>query len=155
VKKSAAVPASFCASVAALILSGCSSPVSVRRCVDPTSGTILPDIACTSPVTASTYRGGRYARVPTNTGSVCIDTTTNMPASDFNCRMSTGYYPGYYYGSHYYGRPSWGYGGAMNGGRISNFSSSPPSGAEIRSSTGSTISRGGFGSSGSGGSSGG
>ena len=162
-KKSAAVPATFCASVATLILSGCSSPVSVRRCVDPRTGTILPDMACSSPVTATTYRGGRYARVPMQTGSACIDTTTNAIVSDFNCRASVGYYPGYYYGSHLYMRPSWGYGGSMSGGRISNFSSSAPSGHEIRSSSGGVVSgagssgssstggvsRGGFGSSGS------
>lgn len=164
-KKSSAVPATFCASVAALILSGCSSPVSVRRCVDPTTGTVLPDVACTSPVTATTFRGGQYARVPTQNGSTCIDTKTNMPVPDANCRSSVGYYPGYYYGNHYYGRPSWGYGGSMMGGRVSNFSSSAPSGATIHNSSGgvvsspgssssSGVSRGGFGSSGSSGSSG-
>lgn len=167
-KKSSAVPATFCASVAALILSGCSSPVSVRRCVDPATGTVLPDVACASPVTASTYRGGRYARVPMQTGSVCIDTTTNQPVGDSNCRTSTGYYPGYYYGNHFYRSYGWGYGGSMNGGRMMGFTSTPPSGATIRSSSGSVVplpvsssgsssssgvSRGGFGSSGSSGSS--
>ena len=168
-KKSAAVPATFCASVATLILSGCSSPVSVRRCVDPRTGTVLPDVACASPVTAVTYRGGRFARVPTSTGTVCIDTTTNLPTSDFNCRASVGYYPGYYYGGHYFGRPGWGYGGSMSGGRIMGFSSSPPAGATIHSSSGgvvsnpnsgsgspsSGVSRGGFGGSGASGASGG
>ena len=162
-KKSSAVPATFCASVAALILSGCSSPVSVRRCVDPMSGTVLPDGACSNPVNATTYRGGQYARVSTSTGSVCIDTRTNMTVSDYNCRSSSGFYPGYYYGNHYYGRPGWGYGGSMSGGRIMGFSSSAPSGATIHSSSGSVVSspssgsgtsssgvsRGGFGSSGS------
>ena len=161
------MPAAFCASVAALILSGCSSPVSVRRCVDPTSGTVLPDGACASPVTAATYRGGRYARVPMQTGNVCIDTTTNQPVSDYNCRSSVGYFPGYYYGSHLYRSPGWGYGGSMSGGRMRNFSSSIPEGHEIHSSSGSVVSRpgssgsssssgvsrGGFGSSSSSGSS--
>ena len=162
-KKSTAVPATFCASVATLILSGCSSPVSVRRCVDPATGTVLPDVACSSPVTAATYRGGRYARVPMETGSVCIDTTTNQTVSPGLCTSSSGYYPGYYYyGSHLYRSPSWGYGGIYSGGRVSNFSRSAPSGATIHSSTGSVVStpssgsssssgvsRGGFGSSGS------
>ena len=146
-KKSAAVPASFCASVAALILSGCSSPVSVRRCVDP-SGTVLPDTACTSPVTASTYKGGRYARVRTETGSVCFDTTTNKPVDNALCTSSSGYYPGYYHGGMFYRSMGWGYGGSMNNGRMRNFSSTPPAGHDIKSSNGSTISRGGFGSSG-------
>jgi hypothetical protein len=154
VKKSAAVPATFCASVAALILSGCSSPVSVRRCVDPVTGTVLPDGACTSPVTAATYRGGRYARVRTETGSVCFDTSTNKPVADALCTTSSGYYPGYYHGGMFYRSYNWGYGGNYSNGRIRNFSTSAPEGHEIRSSSGSTISRGGLGSSGSSSSSG-
>ena len=148
------MPATFCAAVASMILNGCSSPVSVRRCVDPVTGTILPDAACTSPVRATTYRGGRYARVPNGVGSVCIDTSTNLPVSDALCRNSVGYYPGYYYGGRYYPRTSWGYDGNVSGGRISGFSSVPRDGADVHSSSGSVISRGGFGSSGSSGSGG-
>ena len=145
-KKSAAVPATFCASVAALILSGCSSPVSVRRCVDP-SGTVLPDTACTTPVTASTYKGGRYARVRTDTGSVCFDTSTNKAVSNSMCTSSTGFLPGFFMAGMLYRSSSWGYGGSMSGGRMRNFTSSPPSGHDIKSSNGTTVSRGGFGSS--------
>lgn len=151
VKKSSAVPATFCAAVASLILQGCSSPVSVRRCVDPATGTILPDNACASPVTAVAYRGGQYARVQTDNGSVCIDTRTNQPVSDSFCRSTTGYYPGYYHMGRYYPRMSWGYDGNVSNGRVMNFSSSPKDGADVKSSSGSVISRGtsrgGFGSS--------
>jgi hypothetical protein len=147
-KKSAAVPATFCATVAALILSGCSSPVSVRRCVDP-SGTVLPDTACSSPVTASTYRGGRYARVRAETGTVCFDTSTNKAVANSFCTSSTGYMPGFFMAGMLYRSSSWGYGGSMSGGRMRNFTSSAPQAHDIKSSNGSVISRGGFGSSGS------
>lgn len=136
-----------------MILQGCSSPVSVRRCVDPATGTVLPDGACTTPVTATTYRGGQYARVPKEGGSVCIDTKTNQVVSDAMCRNSTGYYPGYYYhAGRLFSRPSWGYDGNYTNGRVSNFTSAPKDGADVKSSSGTIISRGvtrgGFGSSG-------
>ena len=110
---------------------------------------------CNNPVTAATYRGGRYARVPNSNGAgyTCIDTTTNQMVADSMCRDSRGnyypgYYPGYYHMGHYYSRPSWGYDGTVRNGRVMNFSSAPKDGADVKSSNGSVISRGGFGSSG-------
>lgn len=149
-KKSAAVPATLCASVAALILSGCgSTPSTVRRCVDPATGTVMPDTACTTPVTASTYRGGRYARVRAETGSVCFDTSTNKQVANNLCTSTSSYYPGFFYGGMLYRSMGWGYGGSMMNGRMRNFTTTPPAGHDIKSSNGSVISRGGLGSSGS------
>ncbi len=110
---------------------------------------------CNNPVTASTFRGGRYARVPNGNGVgyTCIDTSTNMKVADTMCMNSSGYYPGYYHMGHYYPRTSWGYDGTMSNGRVSNFTSTPKEGADIHSSSGAVISRGGFGGSGSSGSS--
>ncbi|MBS1703132.1 MAG: hypothetical protein JST12_15825 [Armatimonadetes bacterium] len=156
-KKSSAVPATFCAAVAALILQGCSSPVSVRRCVDPTNGTILPDTACTNPIIATTYRGGRYARVPSSTGNVCIDTNSNQVVPDSYCRNTTSYYPGYYHAGRLIRSPRWGYDGSVSSGRVTNFTSTPRAGSDIHSSSGGFVShsststsRGGFGSTGRG-----
>ncbi|HLP00241.1 MAG TPA: hypothetical protein VK171_16710, partial [Fimbriimonas sp.] len=75
-KKSQAVPATLCAAIAALILEGCSNPTSVRRCVDPKSGTLLPDTACSNPITTPSNQ--RYVLVPSGNDQVCIDTTTNI-----------------------------------------------------------------------------
>ena len=45
-------------------------------------------------------------------------------------------------------RPSWGYDGQVSNGRVRGYASAPPSGASVRTPSGTTISRGGFGSSG-------
>lgn len=55
VKKSKAVPATFVAAVAVVMLAGCQTQRQVRRCVDEKTGQVLPDSYC-----GSTYvrRGG-------------------------------------------------------------------------------------------------
>lgn len=146
-KKSQAVPATLCAAIAAIILEGCSNPTSVRRCVDPATGTLLPDNACSNPITASSFRGGRYILVPDGTGQVCIDSQTNQSVARSMC--TSGHVgPGYYHMGRYY-RPGWGYDGVVNNGRVQNFTASPKNGADVKSSSGRVISRGGLGSTGS------
>lgn len=55
VKKSKAVPATFVAAVAVVMLSGCQTQRQVRRCIDEKTGQVLPDSYCSS--TYSGYRG--------------------------------------------------------------------------------------------------
>lgn len=140
------MPATFCAAVAILVLEGCSSRPSVRRCVDPT-GFILPDSACSSLTTLNTFRGGRYAYVPSVRGRVCVDLTTNREVP-INFCSGTGFYSNRFYQGGRLFAPSWGYDGtAGSNGYVRNFRSSPPDGADVRSSSGSLIRRGGFGGS--------
>lgn len=54
-KRSSSVPATFVAAVAATLLTGCSSPREVRRCVDD-RGQVLPDSACEYPRSNYGYR---------------------------------------------------------------------------------------------------
>lgn len=146
-KKSSAVPASFCAAVAILVLEGCSSRPSVRRCVDPSTGFILPDSACTSLTTLNTFRG-RYAMVTSDRGYVCVDIVANKEVPRNFCAGS-GYYSGRYWSRGRLFAPSWGYDGTpSSNGYVRNFRSSPPDGADIHNSSGRVIQRGGFGSSG-------
>jgi hypothetical protein len=151
VKKSSAVPAALCAAVGVAILEGCSSPSSVRRCIEPGTGKILPDSMCTSPVTATPYRGGRYALVPDTKGvDICFDTKSNIAVDRSLCRNAPRYGNGFIYAGLAAGlmRPSWGYDGQVSNGRVRGYASAPPSGASVRTPSGTTISRGGFGSSG-------
>lgn len=75
----------------------------------------------------------------------CVDSQGRV-YPDYECERRTGYRTGGYYG----GYPSWVYGGTQSSdGRIRNFRSTPTSGAEVVSSSGRVITRGGFGSSGS------
>ena len=151
VKKSSAVPAALCAAVGVAILEGCSSPSSVRRCVDPGTGQILADTMCSSPITATSYRGGRYALMPDSKGvDICFDTKTNLAVDRSFCRAGHRYTPGFVYMGlgRALSRPSWGYDGQVSNGRVRGYSSNPPSGASVRTPSGTTISRGGFGSSG-------
>lgn len=149
VKKSQAVPATLCAAAAVLILQGCSTRSTIRRCVDPSTGTLLPDTACSNPTAVSTYRGGRYARVNSEKGTICLDTVTNLSVSMSNCRGSS-MMPGAFFAAGRLLRPSWGYDGQVDSrtGRVTNFKSQPPANADIKSSTGRIISRSGLGSTG-------
>jgi len=46
VKKSKAVPATFVAAVAVVMLAGCQTERQVRRCIDEKTGQVLPDSYC-------------------------------------------------------------------------------------------------------------
>jgi hypothetical protein len=74
----------------------------------------------------------------------CVDDQGNV-LPDSACEQRRGYYRGGMY--HY---PGWGYGGAMQGNTLRNFSSTPSADADVITPSGRTISRGGFGRSGSG-----
>ncbi|AIE84099.1 hypothetical protein OP10G_0731 [Fimbriimonas ginsengisoli Gsoil 348] len=77
----------------------------------------------------------------------CVDASGNVLPDQY-CDQ-----PGMYRSSgiHYYGTPHWGYGGSMQGNVLRGFAASPSSDAEVVTPSGRTISRGGFGGSGSGG----
>ena len=100
------VPATLVAAIAAAMLTGCSQPREVRRCLDR-DGRMIDDRYCENP-RAHPYRSG---------GIVFI--------------------------------PSFGYGGSYNNGRYSGFNRSANPNADVVTPSGRTISRGGFGSTGS------
>jgi len=75
----------------------------------------------------------------------CVDAYGHV-LPDYMCG---GGYNGGYYGGVYYSSPHWGYGGNLNGGMVSGFHTTPSPNATVNDSMGNTISRGGFGSSGS------
>ena len=141
-KKSAAVPATFCAAVAALIIEGCGPSASVRRCVDPSTNRVLPDTVCEAPAVASVIPG-RYKWVTRGAARMCMDTTTNIQVSDINCQNTMGR------SNAFVRRGSWIYDGSVRNGVVSGFTSTPRAGADVQSSAGRVITRGGFGSTGS------
>lgn len=109
----------------------------------------MADTMCSSPVTASAYRGGRYAKINDASGrTLCFDTQTNAEAPMGNC-SSAGYYGGgYYYGGIGRGliRPSWGYGGTFSNGYVRGYSPTVPNDYDVKDSRGNVVRRG-FGSS--------
>jgi hypothetical protein len=113
---------------AALLASGCgSTPRDVRRCVDD-KGNVVSDSLCASG--AAQYR--------------CLDSKGNVVPDSYCANGTRGYSRSYY-------TPFWTYGGLMNGNRISGYSRTPRSGAEIVDSGGNWVGgtrRSGFGSSG-------
>lgn len=105
-KMSREVPATLIAAIAAAMLTGCSSPREVRRCLDK-EGRVIADQYCENP-----------SRYPYRSGGIVFI-------------------------------PSFGYGGSFSGGRVRGYNRAPSGNADVVTSSGRVISRGGFGSSGS------
>lgn len=141
-KKSSAVPATFCALVGSLLLEGCSRGMSVRRCIDPITGRVLPDSACSMPVVPASPLV-RYGFVQRGTERVCMDLDRNIQVPNSYCYNNTRSRT-----SVRALRGVWGYDGRISNGRVTGYSSMPRSGADIGDSSGRIIQRGGFGSSG-------
>ena len=62
-RRSAHVPASLVAALAAAMLTGCAAPSETRRCLDE-SGNVLPDSYCATGARGGVYGGRRFFGVP-------------------------------------------------------------------------------------------